>query len=321
MNSLRLIALQARYLASRGRRRRELAERSDRNEAPISVLFYHRVADTFPNAWTINRKGFRQHLDYFQSQFEIISLHEAHRRLSLGISPRPAVAITFDDGYAENLDYALPLLIEREIPATYFVATRPIETGGPFEHDHRNGQPLKVHSIDEIRRIAKSGIEIGGHTANHVDFDRVTTQAEMDDEVIHSKGALEAMIDRPIRFFSVPTGLLPQMRPAVFEASKRAGYDAICSAYGAYNLIGQNPFHIKRIHGDPGFIRLRNWLTFDARKVANEPALWNTDVLTEDNVLPDEVPSQTPRSATQRSTNQPPTNQPTGPSRGEEILA
>jgi hypothetical protein len=40
-------------------------------------------------------------------------------------------------------------------------------------------------------------------------------------------------------------------------------------------------FHIRRIHGDPDFVRLRNWLSFDERKLRQEPALLTQDVLIE----------------------------------------
>ena len=65
----------------------------------------------------------------------MVSLAEAQRRLASGRNDRPCVSITFDDGYADNCDQALPLLIRERIPCTYFVTTRNVIDGKPFPHD------------------------------------------------------------------------------------------------------------------------------------------------------------------------------------------
>src|SRR3990167_9574760 len=83
-----------------------------RGQAPVMVLYYHRVADHAPNDWTISNARFRREIDWLQQHFDLVSLEEAQRRIRVG-NTRAAVAITFDDGYAENCEQALPLLISR----------------------------------------------------------------------------------------------------------------------------------------------------------------------------------------------------------------
>ena len=46
-----------------------------------------------------------------------------------------------------------------------------------------------------------------------------------------------------------------------------AGYRGVCSAYGGYNFPGDDPFHLKRFHADEQFIRFKNWMTIDPRKL------------------------------------------------------
>ena len=41
----------------------------------------------------------------------------------------------------------------------------------------------------------------------------------------------------------------------------------MCSAYGGYNFPGDDPFHLRRFHADPEFIRFNNWMTVDPRKL------------------------------------------------------
>lgn len=279
MHPIRKLAIGARCRLQQASRSRRLTEMCERNEAPISVLFYHRVADCYPNDWTISTAGFRRSIELVQQTNEIISLSDAQRRIHDRCSPRPAVAITFDDGYAENAQFALPYLIANRIACTYFVSTHHVRHDKPFAHDVAAGQPLSINTIEQLRAASVGGVEIGLHTANHVDFSRVTGREEMEFEITDAKADLESMIDRSVHYFAVPFGMPMQMRPAVFETARQCGIEGVCSAYGAYNLVGNDAFHIRRIHGDPEIARLKNWLTFDARKCQHEPALPQNDIL------------------------------------------
>ncbi len=86
-------------------------------------------------------------IDWFEENFQIVDLQECQRRISSGFNTRPTLSITFDDGYSENCDFALPLLIERRIPVTYFVTTSNIFQQKPFAHDVEAGFPLPVNTI------------------------------------------------------------------------------------------------------------------------------------------------------------------------------
>ena len=111
------LALNLYYYASwpyRSGYNRELARAG---RAPVMVLFYHRIADTYPNSWTASNRTFRRQISWLKRNFEMVSLAEAQRRLASGYNERPCVSITFDDGYAENCQHALPLLRASEFPA------------------------------------------------------------------------------------------------------------------------------------------------------------------------------------------------------------
>ncbi|RMF39262.1 MAG: polysaccharide deacetylase family protein, partial [Planctomycetota bacterium] len=120
---------------------------------PIAILFYHRVADDVPNDWTISCADFAMHLDWLQSEFELVGLPEVQRRLREGRCSRPTAAISFDDGYADNCAFAIPELLRRGIPATYFVSTDFVREQKPFPHDLRAGQPLAPNTIEQIRSM------------------------------------------------------------------------------------------------------------------------------------------------------------------------
>jgi peptidoglycan/xylan/chitin deacetylase (PgdA/CDA1 family) len=184
-----------------------------------------------------------------------------------GHNRRPTVAITFDDGYADNFSFAIPLLLRHDIPFTYFVASRNVLETHPFDHDVCAGTPLRPNSVEELRSMAAAGVEIGSHTRTHADLGTVSAESELRDQLLGSKDDLEDALDVEIRYFAFPFGLPVNMTTQAFRTAIEAGYHGVCSAYGAYNLPGDDPFHIRRIHADPEMIRLKNWLTIDRRKL------------------------------------------------------
>jgi glycosyltransferase involved in cell wall biosynthesis/peptidoglycan/xylan/chitin deacetylase (PgdA/CDA1 family) len=271
MRTIRNLVLDARTTLSQPIRKRQLQQLAVRGQSPMSVLFYHRVADTHPNPWTISTAEFEHHVDYCRENFELISLSEIQNRCRQGFNAKPSVTFTFDDGYAENCRTALPLLLRHQVPCTYFVTLDHLKTGKPFQHDIDRGQPLPINSVDEVRAMADGGIEIGLHARTHFDFSRPLTQKQIQSEIIDAASELADLIRRPIRYFAFPYGLPKHLAPAAIDAVREAGLQGYCSAYGAYNFPNQDPFHIRRIHGDPEFAPFRNWLTFDSRKVKAEP--------------------------------------------------
>ncbi|HEY8535158.1 MAG TPA: polysaccharide deacetylase family protein [Vicinamibacterales bacterium] len=107
------------------------------------VLGYHRVVDDFRTAaartipaMLISRKMLERHLEWLGRRYRFISLDELGQRLSSGRPfRRPVVAITFDDGYRDVYEHALPVLRARGIPAAIFIATDFVAHGAPLTHD------------------------------------------------------------------------------------------------------------------------------------------------------------------------------------------
>lgn len=263
----------ARLLLTASRRRARMRELCAQRMAPSLVSFYHRIADTDLNDWTISRDAFRKHVEYSCRNFDLVSLSELQSRVSQCDSPRPTMTFTFDDGYRENCEYAIPLMLEHKIPCVYFVAVDHVAERKPFPHDLAVGKPLAVNSFQELRDMAQFGIEIGLHTRNHVDFSRVHDPRIIQSEIVEAKDELEQAIGQSVRYFAFPYGLPEQLTQAAIEAVHQAGLAGFCSAFGAYNLPGRDAFHIRRFHGDPEFARFRNWAGFDEAKVRREPRI------------------------------------------------
>lgn len=102
--------------------------------ARLSVLIYHRVLATYdpllPDA--PDRLVFERQMTFIRRHFNVLALREAVAALTLRTLPERALCVTFDDGYADNFDVALPILEKLEIPAAVFVATDYLDGGIMF---------------------------------------------------------------------------------------------------------------------------------------------------------------------------------------------
>ncbi len=115
--------------------------RNSRNRAPrlarrFQVLAYHKVSpDPHPFFPPDHPEVFEQHMQFLKRCYNVLPLIELVERSRRNDLPDRAVAITFDDGYRDNYDYAFPILRKYGLPATVFVATGSIETGQTLWHD------------------------------------------------------------------------------------------------------------------------------------------------------------------------------------------
>lgn len=234
--------------------------------APLMVLYYHRVADDAANEWTVSNRMFARQMRWLKVHFDLISFEEVQTRMRSGRNDRPAVSITFDDGYADNCQQALPLLIREKIPCTYFVSNSQVFDGLPFPHDKATGRRFASNSVVELRELAAAGIEIGAHTRTHCDLGTIKDSDVLFDEVVTAGEELQAAIRKPVRYFAFPYGQFANLNRQVFHLAHEAGYEGVCSAYGGYNLPGEDAFHVQRMPADYSMLRLRNWTTVDPRK-------------------------------------------------------
>lgn len=258
---------------TRSRRRQLLSELRQAGNVPVAILFYHRIADQFPNGWTMSRDDFRRQLDWLQANFDVVSLEEAQQRIRSSHNDRPSVALTFDDGYRDNAEFAIPELAQRHLPATYFVSTDFVASGTAFPHDVEAGKPLEPNTIEELQSFIERGIEIGGHTRSHCDLGKVDSKEQLKNEIVGGSEQLERWLKIKIRYFAFPFGLPQNMSQLAVDVIREAGFKGFCSAYGAWNWPDSEGYHLRRVHADPGLSRLQNWLTFDQRKLQDQAEL------------------------------------------------
>jgi hypothetical protein len=122
------------------------------SKARLSILIYHRVLPEtdplFPDEATV--ETFDTQLALLKAVFNVLPLPEAVARLKAGTLPSRAACITFDDGYADNVTYALPILQEYGLHATFFIATAYLNGGRMFNDT----------VIESIRRCCLDRLEL-----------------------------------------------------------------------------------------------------------------------------------------------------------------
>lgn len=89
------------------------------------ILMYHRVAEAASDPWglCVSPKNFAEHLEVLRARVNPLRIQELTEAVRSHRVPRNALAITFDDGYVDNLEHARPALEKQDIPATVFVTT------------------------------------------------------------------------------------------------------------------------------------------------------------------------------------------------------
>ncbi|HSQ61195.1 MAG TPA: polysaccharide deacetylase family protein [Acidobacteriota bacterium] len=118
----------------RGPRGRRWVPRPSR---PFQILIYHRVRPG-PSPFAIDAippERFARQMEHLARHFRVLPLEELRRRAEERSVPPRAIAVTFDDGYADNHEFALPILARLGLPATVFVVTGCVGTGVAPWHD------------------------------------------------------------------------------------------------------------------------------------------------------------------------------------------
>src|SRR5206468_600986 len=117
-------------------------------------------------------QAFEEHLQWLKEHCDVIPFGLAFAEARRGGRSRPAVAVTFDDGYADNHEYAFPVLSRMGVPATFFLATGLLDRD-PFVIERmrrlQGGSADEVEGLtwSQVREMRDEGMEFGGHTRSH----------------------------------------------------------------------------------------------------------------------------------------------------------
>ena len=142
----------------------------------VTVLYYHRVAELphDPQCLTVTPTRFRDQMRWLKQKAAPISLEALVSALRGGQHlPRRGVVVTFDDGYADNIHAALPILKESGIPTTVFVSSGLIGTSREFWWDDLERILLRADHLPEALQINISGQNIACRAVTTADRQRL----------------------------------------------------------------------------------------------------------------------------------------------------
>jgi peptidoglycan/xylan/chitin deacetylase (PgdA/CDA1 family) len=175
----------------------------------VVVLCYHSIHSTKSFA-SAAPSLFETQLRWLKDHCEVIRFSEVSEASKAARRNRPAVALTFDDGYSDNYEHALPLLQKHEIPATFFLTVGLLQKQSAviarFQMLQRSSyEDIRPLEWAQVRDMRKAGMEIGAHTFSHPNLARLSRQA-VEVELKRSKDIIEQHLGEPVTLMAYPFG-------------------------------------------------------------------------------------------------------------------
>ena len=209
----------------------------------LRILMYHRVADVQGyDQLTVSPARFERQMHHLAARAQVVSLAEGLAALRAGPLRRPLVAVTFDDGYLDNLVHAAPILARHGIPATIFITTRFCDQTLSHPRYGQAAQRLHLDWDDVARLAAMPGITIGSHTVSHP-YLPTLDEAQARHEIAESRRQIEAHLGTPADYFCYPSGDLSARERLLVQ---QAGYAAAVSVAPGANHAGDDLLQLKR---------------------------------------------------------------------------
>lgn len=189
----------------------------------LPILCYHNVATAPEDArfkllyvspesfgrqlWTLRRLGLRG-----------VSMSEGIARL-LNATARGCVVLTFDDGYADTLTTAAPLMRRYGFSATCYVVSGAVGTYNRWDAEYLQ-ETKSLMSREQIDQWLAAGMELGSHSCSHARLQELPKDAAQH-EIAESRATLRKMFGVPVEHFAYPFG---QFAAETVELVRRAGY-------------------------------------------------------------------------------------------------
>ena len=187
------------------------------------VIMYHAVdrLPEDPNKVCVTPERFEAQMRYLKRRgLRGASVRELVAAASLG-KARRLVGLTFDDGYENFLEYALPVLERSGFSATVFALAGKLGEENTWDR----GPRMKLLGADGLREISSRGMEVGSHGDTHVRLSGLKPEA-LEKEVSQSRRALNEALGEEVAGFCYPYGSVDER--AVREV-RRAGYTYACA--------------------------------------------------------------------------------------------
>ena len=225
----------------------------------LTVLMYHKVNDLPGNPHTVPPARFAEQMGYLAGAgYPVVSLDDVLAHYLDGRSlPQRAVLVTFDDGYRDNLEQALPVLERYGFPAVMFVPLGFVGASAPLPHDA--GLPSRgIHNPtvgwDDLVELERRGVRVESHGISH----RPLAELDLEEarrEIVLSKSELEQRLGRNVQAFAYVKGSRAHYRPEHVDLLREVGYALGFTTITGANGPGEDPLQLRRYNVEPYALR------------------------------------------------------------------
>ncbi len=216
------------------------------------ILMYHKVARPRRDA---RLKGLYISRELFHRQMQQLSAAQFTCRLPAAptaASDARTITISFDDGFVNTLENALPALREFGLTGIQFLVANSLGKNNSWDVAEGDcSEPLM--DVAQVKEWLAAGQRIGSHTLNHPRLSQLPI-ADARREIVDSKKKLEDQFGFAIEHFCYPYG---DFNPAVRDLVAEAGYQTACTVENGFNTPDTDRFALKRIlvrHKRPGWL-------------------------------------------------------------------
>ncbi len=228
-----------------------------RDPETFGILMYHRVAPVISGlptpTWSVTPERLRSQLHGLLARgFQAWPLEKilAYRMHGRPLPPR-TFAVTFDDGYENNLTLGFPILEELRVPATIFLATRYLDSAFPFPFDDwtASGSHAVPNELwrpltrNQCRQLRDSGlVSLGAHTHSHGDFRNKPLEFAVDLEECLESLAVRFGISEPTLALPFGCKSMGSAGPMFSEIAEQAGCRTCLSTEAGVLRLDESPF-------------------------------------------------------------------------------
>lgn len=162
------------------------------------ILLYHSVGSDASHSLPLDT--FERQMEVLVERFKVVRLCDLSEAMASALADTNIACVTFDDGYRDNYEHALPVLEQLGIKSTFFIATGYLGKSFPT---YAGEFPMMTSA--EVRELAALGHEIGAHTVTHPKLTKVPLEAARA-EIETSKHFLEDLLHSEVASFAYPKG-------------------------------------------------------------------------------------------------------------------
>ena len=207
----------------------------------LPVLMYHQIPlqeTGSQHRIFVTKENFEKHLWFFTRMgFQTLSFQDLSdfwfERRPLSEFPEKPLVLTFDDGYRDNFENALPLLQKYKLKTNLFILGDASITKNTWDHEP-GVESAPLMTLDQKKKLPKENYAIESHGWNHLDL-RSLSDEQVLEQMTLSKFQLEKDLNHKITAFAYPFGLIDSRLPGL---AKKAGYDfAVNTDRGALRWV------------------------------------------------------------------------------------